>query len=57
MVAAVPEVILSKIVAEIPIHRLGDPADIARAVVFLAAKESGFITGATLAVNGGHYMG
>jgi acetoacetyl-CoA reductase len=56
MVATVPEAILSKIIAEIPIHRLADPVDIARAVVFLAAKESGFITGATLAVNGGHYM-
>jgi acetoacetyl-CoA reductase len=56
MVAAMPEAILSKIVAEIPIHRLGDPADVARAVVFLVARESGFITGSTLAVNGGHYM-
>jgi len=56
MVAAVPEPILSKIVSEIPIQRLGDPADVARAVVFLVARESGFITGSTLAVNGGYYM-
>lgn len=53
MVAAIPEAILNKIVAEIPVQRLGQPADVARAVVFLAAKEAGFITGATLAVNGG----
>ena len=56
MVAAVPEAVLTKIVTEIPVQHLGQPADVARAVVFLAAQEAGFITGATLAVNGGQYM-
>ena len=54
--AAVPDAVLQKIVAEIPLHRLGEPADVARAVLFLAADEAAFITGATLAVNGGQYM-
>jgi acetoacetyl-CoA reductase len=48
--------VLTKIVNEIPVRHLGQPADVARAVVFLAAREAGFITGATLAVNGGQYM-
>ena len=56
MVAAVPDAVLQKILAEIPLHRLGEPADVARAVLFLAADEAAFITGATLAVNGGQYM-
>lgn len=56
MLAAVPEPVLKRIVAEIPVQRLGQPGDVARAVVFLAAEEASFITGATLAVNGGHYM-
>jgi acetoacetyl-CoA reductase len=43
-------------VAEIPVQRLGQLADVARAVVFLAAQGAGFITGATLSVNGGQYM-
>ena len=56
MVAAVPDVILQKIIAEIPVHRLGQASDIARTVAFLVADEAAFITGATLAVNGGQYM-
>ena len=40
----------------IPVGRLGDPQDIARAVLFLAADEAGFITGSTLSINGGQYM-
>jgi len=56
MVSTVPTVILQKIVAEIPVQKLGEPADVARAVVFLAAPDAGFITGATLSVNGGQYM-
>jgi acetoacetyl-CoA reductase len=39
----------------IPVGRLGEPGDIARAVVFLAADEASFITGSTLSVNGGQY--
>jgi acetoacetyl-CoA reductase len=56
MVAAVPEDIRAQIVAGIPVGRLGTPADIARAVVFLAADDAGYITGANLPVNGGYFM-
>ena len=57
MVAAVPkEVLDTKIIPQIPVGRLGEADEIARAVVFLAADEAGFITGACLDVNGGHYM-
>ncbi|MDJ0832691.1 MAG: acetoacetyl-CoA reductase [Gammaproteobacteria bacterium] len=56
MVRAVPEKVLEKIVARIPVGRLGDPDDIARAVMFLVADEAGFITGSTLDVNGGQQM-
>ena len=57
MVAAVPkEVLESKILPQIPVGRLGTVEEIARAVAFLAADEAGFITGACLDVNGGHYI-
>ncbi len=56
MVRAVPETVLEKIVARIPVGRLGTAADIARGVVFLAAKEADFITGSTLSINGGQHM-
>ena len=56
MVAAVPAEILQKIIAEIPAKRLGKPEEIAEAVRYLASDAAGFINGATLAVNGGHYM-
>ena len=56
MVNAVPEDIRNQIIAQIPVGRLGQPADIARVVVFLAAEESGFLTGANIPVNGGQYM-
>ena len=56
MVRAVPPEVLTKIVAKIPVGRLGQPQDIARAVLFLVADEAGFITGATLSVNGGQHM-
>ena len=57
MVAAVPkEVLETKIIPQIPVGRLGEADEIARAVVFLAADEAGFVTGACLDVNGGHYM-
>ena len=39
----------------IALNRLGEPEEIARSVVFLAADEAGFITGSTLTVNGGQY--
>jgi len=57
MVAAVPkEVLDTKIIPLIPVGRLGEPEEIARAVVFLAADDAGFVTGACFDVNGGHYM-
>ena len=57
MVRAVPEEVLkSKILPLIPVGRLGEAEEVARSVVFLAAEESGFITGSTLSINGGQYM-
>jgi acetoacetyl-CoA reductase len=57
MVRAVPKDVLEKsILPQIPIGRLGEPEEIARCVVFLAADESGLITGSTLSANGGQYM-
>ncbi len=57
MVQAVPKEVLEKsILPLIPINRLGEPDEIARAVVFLAADEAGAITGSTLTINGGQYM-
>ena len=57
MVRAVPEEVLNtKVIPQIPAGRLGEPEEIARCVVFLAADESGFITGSTLTANGGQYM-
>jgi acetoacetyl-CoA reductase len=56
MVAAVPENVLEKIVAGIPIGRLGRAEDIARGVAFLVSEEAEFITGATLSINGGQHM-
>lgn len=56
MVRAVPEKVLEKIIARIPVGRLGKPQDIARAVLFLVADEADFITGSTLSVNGGQHM-
>jgi len=56
MVRAVPEKVLEKIIARIPVGRLGSPEDIARAIMFLIADEAGFITGSTLDVNGGQQM-
>ena len=56
MVRAVPEKVLEKIIATIPVGRLGDPNDIARSVMFLVADDAGFITGSTLSINGGQHM-
>jgi len=57
MVQAVPKDVLEKsILPLIPVGRLGEPEEIARCVVFLASDEAGFITGSTLAANGGQYM-
>jgi acetoacetyl-CoA reductase len=56
MVAAVPADVLEKIVARIPVGRLGRAEEIARGVAFLCAEDAGFITGSTLSINGGQHM-
>jgi acetoacetyl-CoA reductase len=56
MVRAVPADVLEKIVARIPVGRLGRGEDIARGVLFLTADDADFITGATLSINGGQHM-
>ena len=56
MVRAVPPNVLEKIVAKIPVGRLGQASEIARSVLFLVADEAAFITGSTLSVNGGQHM-
>ncbi len=56
MIKGVKQEIMDKIVAGIPVGRIGKPEEIARAVLFLAAEDAGFITGETLSVNGGQYM-
>ncbi|HLI12243.1 MAG TPA: acetoacetyl-CoA reductase [Alphaproteobacteria bacterium] len=56
MVRAVPPNVLEKIVARIPVGRLGKAEEIARGVLFLVADEAGFITGSTLSINGGQHM-
>jgi acetoacetyl-CoA reductase len=57
MVKAIDEKVLNeRIIPLIPVGRLGTPEEIARAVVFLASEEGGFITGSTLSINGGQYM-
>ena len=56
MVRAVPGEVLRKIIAKIPVGRIGHAEDIARAVAFLTADESDFITGSTISVNGGMLM-
>ncbi len=56
MVRAVPPAVLEKIIAKIPVGRLGRVHDIARAVLFLVADDADFITGSTLSVNGGQHM-
>jgi acetoacetyl-CoA reductase len=57
MVMAVPKDVLEKsILPQIPVRRLGQPEEIARCVVFLAADDAGFITGSTLSANGGQMM-
>ena len=56
MVAAVPAHVLEKIVARIPVGRLGKAEEIARGVLFLVADEGGFVTGSTMSINGGQHM-
>lgn len=56
MVASLAPEQIEKIVARIPVGRLGEAQEIARGVAFLCAEESGFITGSTLSINGGQHM-
>ena len=56
MVAAVPENVLEKIVAKIPVGRLGKASEIARGVAFLASEDGAFVTGSTMSINGGQHM-
>jgi acetoacetyl-CoA reductase len=56
MVAAVPPNVLEKIVARIPVGRLGKASEIARGVLFLVADDAGFLTGSTMSINGGQHM-
>ncbi|SEL01191.1 3-oxoacyl-[acyl-carrier-protein] reductase [Pseudoxanthomonas sp. GM95] len=57
MTAAMPDAVLQKTQSAVPVGRLGEPADIARAVRFFCEEDAGYITGANLPVNGGLYMG
>jgi acetoacetyl-CoA reductase len=56
MVRAVPPNVLEKIVAKVPVGRLGKASEIARGVLFLVSDDGGFITGSTLSINGGQHM-
>ena len=56
MVQAVPPNVLEKIVAKIPVGRLGKAEEIARGVLFLVADDAGFLTGSTMSINGGQHM-
>jgi len=56
MVAAVPAPVLEKIIAKIPVGRLGHAEEIARGVAFLTSENGGFVTGSTMSINGGQHM-
>ena len=56
MVAAVPSNVLEKIVAKIPVGRLGHAEEIARGVCFLTSDDAAFVTGSTMSINGGQHM-
>jgi len=56
MVAAVPDAVLEKIVAKIPVGRLGHAEEIARGVAFLCSEDGSFVTGSTMSINGGQHM-
>lgn len=57
MVEKVPDEIMETILKQVPVGRLAEPHEIARCVAFLASEDAGFVTGATISVNGGLYMG
>lgn len=56
MLSTIPDTVMEKIVAQIPIGRLGQPEEIARGVTFLTSEEAAFVTGSTLSINGGQHM-
>lgn len=56
LLANVPQNVIDSIINEVPVKRLGKPEEVARLVKFLASPDSGYITGETIAINGGHHM-
>jgi acetoacetyl-CoA reductase len=56
MLMTIPDNVMEKIVAQIPIGRLGQPDEIARGVEFLTSENASFVTGSTLSINGGQHM-
>jgi len=57
MMSTIPEKVMNEVILpQIPVGRLGEASEIARAVVFLASDDAGFVTGSTLSANGGQYM-
>ncbi|SFR32176.1 acetoacetyl-CoA reductase [Litoreibacter janthinus] len=57
MMSTIPEKVMNEVILpQIPVGRLGEPEEIARAVVFLASDDAGFVTGSTISANGGQYM-
>jgi len=56
MLATIPDNVMEKIVAQIPVGRLGQPDEIARGVEFLTSENAGWVTGSTLSINGGMHM-
>lgn len=57
MMATIPEEVMNEVILpQIPVGRLGEPEEMARAVVFLASDDAGFVTGSTISANGGQYM-
>jgi acetoacetyl-CoA reductase len=57
MVTAIPQDILdSKILPQIPLNRLGLPAEVAGLIIYLASDEAAFVTGANISINGGQHM-